>query len=340
MARTRTFQRFAWGVAGYTFLVILWGYFLRISESGDGCGTDWPLCHGAVVPEGGGFSTLVELSHRVTSGLVLLFVIGLAVFAFRVFPKGHAVRFGAGLSLLLTVSESLFGAVLVVLGWVAQDISMGRILIRPVHVTNTFVLMAALVLTAWWATRGVTAVPWRGVLGGFWNRRWVPALGVLSLAWTGSWTGLAVTAFPAESLGEGMGQYLDGEHFLIYLRVVHPLLSLGVIWLLLRQAYRDWGLASADHDWAVKRLALGTGILAAVQLLAGPGTIVLGSPVGMRLFHLFLADLLWVFVVLQISAGMEAGTRGGHHRDRKAHSGMKDASNSSDRTNPASSSAA
>jgi heme A synthase len=340
MQVTRGFQRFAWGVAGYTLLVILWGYFLRISESGDGCGTDWPLCHGAVLPEGAGFSTLVELSHRVTSGLVLLLVAGLAIFAFRAFPKGHAVRFGAGLSLLLTVSESLFGAVLVVLGWVAQDISLGRILIRPVHVTNTFALMAALVLTAWWAARGVGSVPWRGISGGFWNRRWLPALGVLSLAWTGAWTGLAVTAFPADSLSEGMGQYLDAEHLLIYLRMVHPLVSLGVIWLVVHHAFRAWSGARAQDDRAVLRLAAAAGALASVQMLAGPATIVLGSPVGMRLVHLLLADLLWVVVIVLASAQMEAGHREARAPNAGRHSGMNEVSPSSDRTKAARSSAA
>lgn len=334
---TRTFRRLAWGVTGYTFLVVIWGYFLRISESGDGCGTDWPLCNGAVVPTAPSFSTLVELSHRITSGLVLLLVIALAVAAFRVFPRGHAVRFGAGLSLLLTITESLFGAILVVLGWVAEDISVGRILIRPVHVTNTFTLMATLTLTAWWATRGVATLPWRGLTEGFWSRRLIPALGVMALAWTGAWTGLAVTAFPAETLREGMGQYLDGEHLLIYLRMVHPILSLAVIAILLRQARSDWALAHARGDVGFSRLALGTGILAGVQLLAGPLTIVVGNPVGMRLFHLFLADLLWAFVVLAISAGME-GARAS--APPSPYSGIKDGSASSARTNPASSSAA
>src|SRR6056297_3055659 len=201
------FRRLSWGVAGYTLLVILWGYFLRISESGDGCGTDWPLCNGEALPGAPAFSTLVEFSHRLTSGIVLLAVIGLAVAAFRTFPRGHAVRFGALAALVLTVTESLFGAILVVYGWVAGDISVGRMLIRPLHVTNTFLLMAALVLTAWWATRGVSRIPRPRTETevGRVAPVLLPVVGVLALAWTGAWTGLAVTAFPAETLRDGFG---------------------------------------------------------------------------------------------------------------------------------------
>jgi len=309
-----TFRRLSWGVAGYTLLVILWGYFLRISESGDGCGTDWPLCHGAVIPGTPTFSTLVEFSHRLTSGVVLLLVIVLAVAAFRSFPRGHALRVGAVAAVVLTVTESLFGAILVVYGWVAGDISTGRILIRPVHVTNTFLLMAALVLTAWWASRGVSRVPrpTPGAREGAGAIRPIvpPVLGVLALAWTGAWTGLAVTAFPVDTLREGMGQYVEPEHLLIYLRMSHPVLAVVVIGLLLRLALGTHRIATLHGDAALARVAVATGALAAVQLLAGPLTIFLGNPVWMRLVHLLLADLLWVALVVLISARFEVARRG------------------------------
>lgn len=314
------FTRFAWGVAGYSLLVVLWGYFLRISESGDGCGTDWPLCLGEVLPTGSTFPTFVEFSHRLTSGIVLLLVVALYVWARRALPRGHAVRTGAGLALILTITESLFGAILVVFGWVAGDISTGRILIRPAHVTNTFLLMAALLVTAWWAQRGVTSIPKP-------NRGEKTGLGALTpillpigaffvISWTGSWTGLAATAFPADSVREGMSQYLAPEHLLIYLRMSHPLLALVAVWITVRFALETRSAVSqfaveqgAPHDAALPRLALAVGIFAALQLVAGPVTIVLGNPVYMRLVHLLLADLLWAALVVTASARLEISGR-------------------------------
>ncbi len=301
----RRFAIFAWGVFGYSLLAILWGYFLRISESGDGCGTDWPLCHGAVVPQAAEFSTFVEFTHRLSSGVVLLLVMAMAIWAFKAFPRGAAVRKGAGAALLLTLSESLFGAVLVVFGWVAGDVSLGRILIRPFHVTNTFLLMAALALTAWWAVRRTSRLPPLPADG---VRLLLPAfLGTLALAWTGAWTGLAATAFPAPTLQEGMGQYLEPEHLLVPLRMLHPVLAVGVVLLLVRLALR----VREGHPAATPgRLALAVGVLAAVQLVVGPVTILLGNPVAARLGHLLLADLLWVALVLLGSAVLEEEARG------------------------------
>jgi heme A synthase len=295
------FRPLAWVVLGYSLVVILWGYFLRVSESGDGCGTDWPLCLGSAVPSEAAFPTWVEYIHRVSSGAVLLLVIGMALWARRRFEPGHAVRTAAGASLLLTVTESLFGAALVVFGLVATDVSTARIAIRPFHVVNTFSLMAALALTAWWAQRGIERFPsWKDPRG----RGLVLALGgLLLIAATGSWTGLAGTAFPAETLAEGIGQYLDPEHLLIYLRVTHPVVALIVVALVGRMAISLAGPASPP---AARRFALAACVFLGLQLVLGPLTIVLLYPTALRLVHLAAADLLWISLVLLASEVLSA----------------------------------
>ncbi|MEX0936120.1 MAG: COX15/CtaA family protein [Gemmatimonadota bacterium] len=317
-ARSR-FPAFAWGVLAYSLLVVVWGYFLRISNSGDGCGTDWPLCNGAVVPASAEFPTWVELTHRASSGGVLVLTVAMAVWAFSIYPRHHAVRWAALASVLFTVTESLFGAVLVVFGWVAGDMSVGRVLIRPVHVVNTFTLMAALGLTAWWASRGVErlpplAQPAAGTV--------VPAVvAVLALASVGSWTGLAGTAFPVETVREGLGQYLSPDHLLVYLRTVHPIVALVAVVLLARvilDAIRGHGRvdgpdaasgsASPNPDRTTRGLAVGVAGLAALQLVVGPLTIALLHPTTLRLVHLLLADLLWLGLVFLASAALEGST--------------------------------
>jgi heme A synthase len=297
----RRFRFYSWFTLGYSLLVILWGYFLRISESGDGCGTDWPLCHGAIVPTGANFPTWVEYVHRTSSGLVLVLVLALAVGAFRTFARGHPIRRGAGAALLLTVTESLFGAALVLFGLVAQDISTARILIRPFHVTNTFLLMASLGATAWWAHRRTRSLPaLRHPLA---PHLALGLLAILALAWTGSWTGLAATAFPAESISAGIGQYFAPEHLLIYLRMIHPAVAIVATLILLHLAAR---IRKSSPLPAARGLTTALGALAGAQLLVGPLTILLLNPPSLRLLHLFLADLLWlalVFLTLEILNG-------------------------------------
>src|SRR4051794_41409691 len=64
----RRFRRLADLTALVTFLLIVVGGVVRVSESGLGCGPGgsgtkgWPLCGGAVVPPGGGEKRLIEVS--------------------------------------------------------------------------------------------------------------------------------------------------------------------------------------------------------------------------------------------------------------------------------------
>src|SRR5204862_8180034 len=146
--------RFAWSVLGWNVAVILWGAYVRASGSGAGCGAHWPLCNGEIVPHEPRVATLIELGHRLSSGVALVVVFTLAVLAWRAYPRGHRVRQGAVTSAILISFEALIGAGLVLFELVAHDASMKRGLSIALHLTNTLFLLAALVLTAWWASGG------------------------------------------------------------------------------------------------------------------------------------------------------------------------------------------
>jgi cytochrome c oxidase assembly protein subunit 15 len=143
-------QRFAWWVLGYNVAVVLWGAYVRATGSGAGCGSHWPLCNGDVVPRGAGAATLIEFSHRLTSGLALLGVLALVIWVWRACGRGHRARRGALWSLLLILVEAGIGAGLVLFELVADNASMARALFMAAHLVNTFFLLAALTLTAVW----------------------------------------------------------------------------------------------------------------------------------------------------------------------------------------------
>ncbi|MGH7270060.1 MAG: COX15/CtaA family protein, partial [Polyangiaceae bacterium] len=109
----RPFARFAWGLLAYDVAVVAWGAFVRASGSGAGCGRHWPLCNGEFVPHAPRVATLIELSHRVSSGTALVGTLALLAWAIRSYPPGHRVRFGAYASTALMIGEALIGAGLV-----------------------------------------------------------------------------------------------------------------------------------------------------------------------------------------------------------------------------------
>src|SRR4051812_4399971 len=91
------FARYAWGVLAYNVAVALWGAFVRATGSGAGCGNHWPLCNGMAAAQSPTMATIIEFTHRATSGIDLMLVALLGFWAFRAFPRRHPARLGATL---------------------------------------------------------------------------------------------------------------------------------------------------------------------------------------------------------------------------------------------------
>ncbi|MFK8137752.1 MAG: COX15/CtaA family protein, partial [Bdellovibrionales bacterium] len=74
----KTLRRFNMGLILYTLFIIVWGAWVRISKSGDGCGEHWPLCHGEWIPSQKPIETWIEFGHRASTGiygiLILIFI--------------------------------------------------------------------------------------------------------------------------------------------------------------------------------------------------------------------------------------------------------------------------
>src|SRR5258708_22499382 len=68
---TRPLARFAWLTLAYNTAVILWGAYVRATGSGAGCGNRWPLCNGTVLPPTPPAQTIIDFTHRLTSGLAV-----------------------------------------------------------------------------------------------------------------------------------------------------------------------------------------------------------------------------------------------------------------------------
>ena len=306
------FVRFAWLVLGFNLAVILWGAYVRASGSGAGCGSHWPLCNGVVVPRAPTTATLIELTHRVTSGLALLLVVGLFAWARQARPPGHPARTGAGFALGFMVGEALLGAGLVLLALVATDASVRRVIALALHLLNTFLLVASLGVTAYLAGQrpapGGPGGPGRPG-GRGWTTPWllVPVLvGTLLIGVTGAMTALGDTLFPARDLAAGLAQdQAPTAHFLLRLRVIHPALALLTSLYL---AVAVGVLATQPVASAVRRLARLALLLFVLQVGAGLTNLLLLAPVYMQLLHLLLADCVWLaLVLLTVAYGQAVG---------------------------------
>jgi cytochrome c oxidase assembly protein subunit 15 len=282
--------RFAWGVVGYNVLVILWGALVRATGSGAGCGNHWPLCNGQVIPLSPRVDTVIEFTHRCMTGGSTFLVIGLVVWTFRATVKGQAARILAATSMVLLLNEAFLGALLVKLGYVTGNQSMGRVVVLSIHLSNTLLLLAALTLTARLLGTGQM---WRelGARGGKKLWAFVGLAATLVVGVSGSLAALGDTLFPASSLRAAFAQdFAVGSPWLLRLRGVHPasaVVAAGfVIWLVVQAKRAGAG-----------RLAGLVLALLGFQFALGVADVLLLAPVWMQILHLFGADLYWVALV-------------------------------------------
>ena len=193
-------RRFAWGVLIYFIAVILWGGLVRATGSGAGCGDHWPLCNGTVMQHSARIDTMIEFTHRITSGLSFFLVVALLAWTLASTARGHLARRAAVAAVAFTIIEAALGAFLVKLGLTAQSRSPLRAPYLALHLTNTLLLLAALTLTAHLLGRRIGYLRGRVRLVAPFGAI-APVLVLLIVGVTGSLAALGDTLFPATCWG-------------------------------------------------------------------------------------------------------------------------------------------
>ena len=283
-------EKLAWAVIAYNVLVIVWGALVRATGSGAGCGNHWPLCNGQVVPLSPTLHTVIEFTHRMMVSGSVFAMIALVAFTWRGTLRGAAARVFVTLSAVLLLNEAFLGALLVKLGYVTGNQSLGRVIVLSVHLSNTLLLLAALTLTARMLGTGQRWSELRGqgrdkLLAG------VCLLATLVVGVSGSLAALGDTLFPATSLRAAFLQDFDrSSPWLLRLRGLHPVSAL------LAAAFVLWLLVRARREGLNRQASLLLGLLGA-QFILGVADVLLLAPVWMQLLHLLVADFYWIALV-------------------------------------------
>ena len=288
------FAKFSWFALAWAVLDVLWGAFVRATGSGAGCGNHWPVCNGQILPSPQHLQTFIEFTHRALSGAALLLVLALLIWGWRTYPKGSPVRIGVTGSAGFILLEAALGAGLVLFGLVNNNNPVLTAIVVALHLLNTFILLAFLALTAWWASGGkALSLKGKGALPVLFG---IGLFGVALLGMTGAITALGDTLFPAKTLAQGLAQDSGtNASFLVRLRVIHPFIAIlvGIYTLNLAGYMRGKSLPPAG-----RRLSLALGGLVLAQLTAGVVNLLLLAPIWMQIVHLLLADSVWITYIL------------------------------------------
>jgi protoheme IX farnesyltransferase len=278
-APSRAFGLFAWGVLLFNLLVIAIGVVVRATGSGDGCGAHWPACDGEIIPVEPTVKKMIEYTHRLVSGVDGILVLGLAAWGLAKFRRNKPLVGALLATVLFTGIEAWLGAYLVKQRLVADNASVQRAIWMSIHLVNTFFLLTALSMTAWWASgRDRLKLGGQGAVG---LALLLAFFMMVALGVSGSVTALGDTLFPVRNHEEAMRQSLaPGAHFLQKLRLLHPYIAGSVGLYLLLIAGLVGHLRPSPQT---KRYANSIFILFFVQMAVGYLNVLLAAPVWMQL---------------------------------------------------------
>ncbi len=293
----RRFATLAFVTAGLTYALIVFGGVVRITGSGMGCGDDWPLCNGQLIPPFD-FETLIEYGHRLAAALVGFLVLLVAGYAVRNRQTpGIAGRGIVGLAiaaLVLLIVQVLVGAITVKLELPASTVVL--------HLALASTLLATLIIAGLRAQATSPAPP--GPTPTY--ARWAlasAALGFVALLFGG-----LVANTGASPLCQGFplcnGQLMPEGGGLVHVHWTHRLLGYALLVLVAIAVLRTRSQGASKAIFSTALLAAG---LVVAQIAVAAAMVLLSLPPVYRALHLAVGAALWA--VLMIWATLAARQR-------------------------------
>jgi heme A synthase len=286
------FRRLAVWTAVITYLLIIWGGIVRVTGSGNGCGTtdQWPLCHGSLLPAWQ-LNTLIEFTHRWLASVCTLLVIVLTVATWVWHRHQRKILVGTTIAAALFVVQIALGAITV-----ETDLPGGVVML---HLANALLLFAVLIYVAVVATTVGTARQSPGFGAAANASLKVPVVIAVVATYVVALSGAFLVA--TNSTGGCSSWPLCGSGFSIpttqsaTINVVHRVIA-GVVVLMLG------GLMAVirkrrSGDRAVAIGTMVVNLLLVLQVAAGALDAIFNLPAGLSALHIALASLLWGAVV-------------------------------------------
>jgi heme A synthase len=283
---TRRFRVLAWVAAAATYLLIVFGAIVRITGSGMGCGDDWPLCNGHVLPPFDDLATVIEWGHRQLAVVVSVLVFAVAAYAWWIrrgegSPKGrdgergvpggtHVPSVAAYWAVGLLVIQVLLGAITVKLELPHWTVVL--------HLATAMLLLATLLLAA------VGRLPSASTR----DRAAVAALAIgFVTVLLGGMTAKMGAAGACSGFPLCSGQLWPTGGGLQQLHWVHRLLAYALTLHVIGWAIR----AKAVGPWAI----LG---LVSLQVVVAAGMVMGGLPPAMQALHVAVGTAVWGALVI------------------------------------------
>ncbi|MCB0327228.1 MAG: hypothetical protein KDD52_06385 [Bdellovibrionales bacterium] len=268
----------------YTYFILIWGTYVRVSRSGSGCGVSWPDCQGSFFVSWSFGPQWIEYIHRASSGLYGL----LAVFLCVVTWRSKASRIAKGICLVFLVLlflEAWIGRILVIQEYVVGDHRVQRMLWMGFHFLNTLLLSASLIFLWQELAQGWLSIH-QSVLKCF--RRLLSSVDIwffIGVCLFG-----VVAAFFDTSIVESGKQASILPWWVIWTRNAHPLVALSYVGISIFRI----GYQSREYT----QLHMFLLVMLVMNVVVGTANVLWHHLELLQLVHVFNTHLIWMGLIL------------------------------------------
>ncbi len=266
--------------------LIVFGAVVRVTDSGLGCGNDWPLCDGRVIPPLDNVTAWIEWAHRLFAALIGVLGLAMLWVAVRAYRARNPIVLGSTvIAALLFVLQSALGAFVVIFDLPPTMVTL--------HLGTAMLLLAALLV----AGIGAWHRPARDLVQ---TTDHVTALAYITAALSlviilsgalvrGSGATLACTTWPLCN-----GEIIPAGDSL---RMVHMMHRLAVAGLGLTMVMLVWYIVRERRNPLLTRLSVGALVTYGAQALVGAFYVWSSAGAVWGAAHVGLASLTWALLV-------------------------------------------
>lgn len=293
---SKTFIILAMTTALLTIGLIVFGAVVRVTDSGLGCGSDWPLCNGTIFPPLDNLTAWIEWLHRLFALLIGLFGLATLYVAVRAYRRHDTTVLGfTAAAAVLFVIQSALGAIVVIFELPPTFVTL--------HLGVAMLLLGALLaagVTAWYRPQQRTGRDQITVLA-YANAAFALIIILTGALVRGSGATLACTDWPlcnGDVVPLAQGQ----------LAMIHMIHRFAVAALGITLAILVWQVYRLRQDSLTRGVALAAFVVYLVQV--GVGALYVLSAAGPEwgAAHVGLAATTWgLLVVLSAMEALNTG---------------------------------
>ncbi len=275
--------------------LIVFGGIVRITDSGMGCGPDWPLCNGEVIPSVWTMETTLEYLHRVIALVVIILTTALLIAGWRKRHEHPGYRAIPMVAVAFVVIQSGLGAITVLLDLHAEVTTahhaLAQIFLGTLIVLGVLTFRPRLSGGPPHQPSGSSRVTRAGIVAG---------VATMALLLAGAYTATTGAGYACPEWPLCSGYYVPGTgSSLVDTQLIHR-------WLALISALAIGYLIYEIRQWRsdaslMLNLAYGLGVIMLLQIMVGAANVWTQMNDVFAALHVALATLIWALLVLIVT---------------------------------------